>query len=153
MSEYYGTVKGTILRSGIEAVDIPFEEEEGKTNQEVFEEYVQDFLVKATDYINFYVNNNFLEEQDRSPIIDDIAERIGSRMLNVATRDQTNQITNVEDFNVQLLDDIILTDAIKKDLDLLPSSDKKVEGRGSIDVAIVKDEDDFDFYLDLDLEE
>ena len=146
---FYGTVEGTIIRSGIEARDLDFKDGETETKEEKFESHVEDILIKAKDYIDFFTNNSF-DEEDRSPMVDDIAERIGSRMLNLATRDQTNQITNVEEFNVQMIDDVVLTDSIKADLKLLPSGSNKVKGRGSVDMGIVKDEGDFDFFHDFD---
>jgi len=145
---FYGTVEGTIIRSGIEAMDLDFKDGEIETKEEKFESHVEDILIKAKEYIDFFTNNSF--DEDRSPMVDDIAERIGSRMLNIATRDQTNQITNVEEFNVQLIDDVVLTDSIKADLKLLPSGSDRVKGRGDVHMGIVKDEDDFDFFHDFD---
>ena len=145
---FYGTVEGTIIRSGIEARDLDFKDGETETKEEKFESHVEDILIKAKEYIDFFTNNSFDEE--RSPMVDDIAERIGSRMLNLATKDQVSQITNVEEFNVQMIDDVVLTDSIKADLKLLPSGSDRVKGRGDVHMGIVKDEDDFDFFHDFD---
>jgi len=144
---YYGDVDDTILRSGIEARDLNFKDDEESTAVEKFEDYVEKLLIKAKEYIDFYTNNEFPEE-DRSPLVDDIAERIGSNMLNIATKDQTNQVLEVGEFNAQLVDNRVMTDEIRKDLDMLPSGDKKVKGRGGIAMGIVTDDDDFTFYTD-----
>lgn len=147
MSWFYGKVGDTILRSGISEMDLDFD------TREEFETYVEGLLIKAKEYIDFYTNNEFEEnEEDRSALVDDIAERIASRMLNIATKDQTNQIVDVNEFNAQLVDDSVINNAIRKDLDLLPTGQAKVKSRGSISVGIIKDEDDFDFYQDIEIE-
>lgn len=144
---FYGDIDDTILRSGVDARDLDFKDTEESTAKEKLENYVEKLLIKAKEYIDFYTNNEFPEE-DRSPLVDDIAERIGSNMLNVVTKDQTNQIIEVGEFNAELVDNRVMTDEIRRDLDMLPSGDKKVKGRGEISMGIVKDEDDFSFYTD-----
>jgi len=152
MSWYYGDVEDTIIRSGITATDLFKDkevEEEEITAEEQFENYVEKLLIRAKEYIDFYTNNEFEEnEEERSSLVDDIAERIASNMLNIATKDQTNQVMEVNKFNAELVQNEVMTKSIRKDLDMLPSGDK-VSGRGDIAVGIVKDEGDFDFYLDL----
>ena len=144
MSWFYGKVEDTILRSGIGEIDLDFD-----TRAE-FETYVEGLLIKAKEYIDFYKNNEFAQDEaERTALVDDIAERIASRMLNIATKDQTNQLVDVNEFNAQLVDDSIINDAIRQDLDLLPTGQAKVKSRGSISVGIVKDEDDFSFYTDV----
>lgn len=144
MSYFYGKVEDTIIRSGIRFSDLGFED------KPELEAYVEGLLLKAKEYIDFYTNNEFPEDkEERTALVDDVAERIASRMINIATQDQTNQYVEVNDFNVQLVDDVIMTAGIRKDLDLLPTGQKKVKNRGGISVGIVTDEDDFDFYHDL----
>lgn len=144
---FYGKVEDAKIRSGIEFNELGFEDETE------FDTYIEGLLVKAKEYIDFYTNNTFEEDPDeRSVMVDDIAERIVSRMLNIATRDQTNQYIEVNDFNAQLVDDVVMTKGIKSDLNLLPTGSEKNKTRGSISIGVVTDENDFDFYTDIEEE-
>jgi|AntRauTorcE11898_2_1112593.scaffolds.fasta_scaffold00962_5 hypothetical protein len=142
---FYGKVEDAKIRSGIEFAELGFDTESE------FDTYVEGLLVKAKEYIDFYTNNEFsVDPVERSVMVDDIAERIASRMLNIAVRDQTNQYIEVNDFNAQLVDDVVVTKGIKADLELLPTGNAKDSTRGTIYTGVVTDQDDFDFYVDAD---
>jgi len=141
---HYGEIGGVKLRAGVDPLDL-FEDENEISAESQLDTYIEKLLIRSKEYIDFYTNNEFTDE-DRSALVDDIAERIASRMLNITVRDQTNQMLEVNDFNAEFIRDEVMTDAIKSDLDMLPSANKKVQGKGEIDVGIVADEDDFNFY-------
>ena len=141
---YYGEINNVITRSGIDANELylPDEGEEVKNQQEKFEDFVEKLLIRAKSYIDLTTNNNFLESTAIvKRLADDIAERIAVRMLSLITRDQTNQVIEVGQFNIQLIEDVVLTDNIRKDLKILPRGSEYTE-RGNIGIAIVGGDDE-----------
>jgi len=123
MTEYYGDeenikrvmkLSGMIPDQDLNLNDDPEDEEDPKTADEKFEELVEDYFIVAKSYIDNDRNRSF--DEDTPPGIVNISERIVLNMLGFINQKQSSPIVQADDFNIQLIEDKILTDAIKADL-------------------------------------
>lgn len=64
------------------------------------------------------------------PLIDNIALRACANMVGLAILRRDTSIIRIDDFNVELVEDQVLTEGIRKDLDLFPKGDLPGTRRG-----------------------
>lgn len=134
MPDYYGDVNTVKLNSGVKLRDLPFEETPEKTVEEQFNDYLIEALKTATDYVEY--SRNKVWEEPVPYLVKHITERIAINIINLAVRDQTNNIVQVGEFTMQLIESKILTPAIKEDLKLLQKGSDKVS-KPNIGLGIV----------------
>ena len=121
MSAYYGslskikTITGTIP-ADFDLVDTDEQTAEEQTAEEQLDDLLEDWLVVAKDYIDVFTDTTF--DTNTPAGISNIAERIVVNMIGFSAQRKTSPIVKTNEFNVQLVEDKIISKAIKEDLSM-----------------------------------
>jgi len=120
MPQFYSTADEVIQYTGVHPQDLGLESYEGLNR------VIEGWLVQIKDIIDKDRNRDYHQEVEEGkrtevpPGIHHIAMRICANVIAQATFRRESTIVQVDDYKVQMLDDQIFTDAIKKDLSRYP---------------------------------
>ena len=128
MAEFYSTAEEVMQYTGVKPGDLGLNEEQELKN------VLEGWLIQIKDIIDRDRNRNYHQEgSDVPPGINHIAMRVCANVIAQATFRRESTIVQVDDYKVQMLDDQIFTDAIKKDLSRYPK-------KPSFGIMVVKKE-------------
>ena len=80
--------------------------------------FLSSLLTRAGSYISAYLGSNYSRVRDW-PAVEEAVLRLASNIYSYALKTRRGPLMQAGDFNVELNDDAVFTDAIKNDLDLL----------------------------------
>jgi hypothetical protein len=116
MGDYYGDITDVKTISGITAHDLGLEDTEGGlTAEEKLDDLLEKWLISAKDYIDMITDTTF--DTEVNPGISNIAERIVLNLIGLSTQRRVSPIIKSNDFNVQLVEDKVISPSIRKDLE------------------------------------
>lgn len=124
MREYYGSITNVINYTSITPRDLDFDEDDA--GHKKIKELIETWLVAAKDFIDTNRNRDYHEEvrkgdRDEVPAgIENIAERIVANMVAQAKLRRNTSIVNMDDYEVKIINDAVITPAIRKDLKEYP---------------------------------
>ncbi len=104
----YGTYKMVKAATGVKPEDLSL------NTEEELQHVIESWLLEAKDYIDRNRRRSF--DEDTPPMIENIAVRIVANMIGIATQRRTSPIIQTGDFNVQLVEDEVITQSIRSDL-------------------------------------
>lgn len=107
---YYSSVNQVKQYTGIRAEDLGFEHEE------FLDEVLETWLIQIKDLINRDRNYDYTKDEEIPAALNNIALRMAANMVAQATLRRETPIVRVDDFNVNMVEDAVLTNAIKQDL-------------------------------------
>ena len=124
MPQFYSTADEVIQYTGVHPQDL------GLESDEELKKVIEGWLVQIKDIIDQDRNRNYHQEVEDGkrtevpPGINHIAMRVCANVIAQATFRRESTIVQVDDYQVQMLDDQIFTDAIKKDLARYPKKSR-----------------------------
>jgi hypothetical protein len=124
MPQFYSTVDEVIQYTGVHPQDL------GLESDEELKKVIEGWLVQIKDIIDQDRNRDYHQEVEEGkrtevpPGIHHIAMRVCANVIAQATFRRESTIVQVDDYQVQMLDDQIFTDAIKKDLARYPKKSR-----------------------------
>lgn len=128
MSEpHYSSAEEVIRYTGIRPSDLDFEDDIDEETEEVIksadeklEELVKGWLIQIKDLIDQDRNRDYHEEGEVPKGINHIALRMASNMVAQAVMRRETPIVRVDDFSIQMVEDQVFTNAIRRDLARYP---------------------------------
>lgn len=96
--------------SGVNYDDLDLE------NENELDQIISTWIAEATDYIDNYTGISF-EEPDIPKSVANVCKRITSNMVVMAVERRKNPLVQIGDFNVQMLEDDLVSDDMKEWLD------------------------------------
>ena len=142
MSDYYGdedNIKKIIAISGlVPDQDLGLEDddpegEDAKTKEEKFFDLIEEYFIVAKSYIDANRNRSFSE--DTPPGIINISERIVMNILSYINQSRSSPIIQSDDFNIQFLEDNIMTQSIRDDLADFKSGPTEHKGMFAVSIS------------------
>jgi len=120
MPQFYSNADEVIQYTGVQPQDLGLESYEGLNR------VIEGWLVQIKDIIDKDRNRDYHQEMEEGkrtevpPGIHHIAMRVCANVVAQATFRRESTIVQVDDYKVQMVDDQVFTDAIKKDLSRYP---------------------------------
>lgn len=126
---FYSSPQKVIDYTGVTPADLGLrdDEESGEGWQSAYEklfDIIGEWLEEVTDLINQDRNRDYRLEETIPPGIHNIAKRMVANMVAQAVLRRDTPLVKIDDFNVQMVEDKIFTDAIKADLSRYPAKAK-----------------------------
>lgn len=110
----YSSAAEVISYTGVRPADFGLETDEALTS------VIEGWLAQAKDLINADRNRDYSQEATVPPGINNIALRLVANMVAQAQFRRETPIVRVDDFNVQMVEDRVFTDGIRRDLARYP---------------------------------
>ncbi len=115
MAEFYSTAEEVMQYTGVKPGDL------GLNEEQELKDVLEGWLIQIKDIIDRDRNRNYHQEgSEVPPGIDYIAMRVCANVIAQATFRRESTIVQVDDYKIQMVDDQVFTDAIKKDLSRYP---------------------------------
>ena len=120
MPQFYSSADEVIQYTGVQPQDLGLESYEG------LHRVIEGWLVQIKDIIDQDRNRDYHQEVEEGkrtevpPGINHIAMRVCANVVAQATFRRESTIVQVDDYKIQMVDDRVFTDAIKKDLSRYP---------------------------------
>lgn len=110
--KYYGDPDMVIGPMNLEPRDF------GLKGQEQLLKIIEKWLAAAKSYIDTDRRRSY--DQNTPPGIENIAERIAMNMAGFARQRQGSHLVRVGEYNIQMVEDRIISDSIRQDLNAFP---------------------------------
>ena len=114
----YSTPGKVISYTGVRPQDFYLEDGEEKTAEEKLEELIEGWLLQIKDLIDADRGREYKE--DIPPGIENIALRMAANMVAQAQLRRETPIVRHDDYSVDMVEDKVMTNAIKNDLARFP---------------------------------
>jgi len=122
----YSTPEKVISYTGVRPQDFYLEDDGEKTAEEKLKEMIEGWLLQVKDLIDADRNRDYNKEVDEGkrekvpPGIENIALRMAANMVAQAQLRRETPIVRHDDYSVDMVEDKVMTNAIKNDLARFP---------------------------------